>query len=246
MANREGAISESQKNSIHGRLRWAILESLAQEPDDRLRQTLCQLVGDTRLDPWLLNGVPAVIRMLNMGDNRPQAAKAMRSHLMHIQSHEKDYRDHVVECGVGELVMTFGSFAEASDFDLVGAFALGHWRLKVRVNAFDSLRRMAQRHQTSKGTDAFFDNNREKLEQLGQVLVGNFRTSADDGALFLAWLCLILSRIGPEAEWIEPILHEHPRHASRVRYELKQARARLKEAKKPVLARFDRLEKLVR
>jgi hypothetical protein len=246
MANRGGAIGEVQKNSNQGRLRWAILESLALAPDDRLRQMLCELVADHQLDPWLLNGVPVVIRMVDMGGARQQAIKAMRSHLKHIQHHEQRYREHVSECGVGELVMTFGSFADTCDFDLVGAFALGNWRLKVRVNAFDSLRRMTQRHQASKKTDAFFEENREKLRQLGQFLAWNFRTSEDDGALFLSWLCLILSRIGPEAEWIGPILQEYPRHVKRVRYELKQARARLKGAKKPVLERLERLENLVR
>lgn len=223
LKNRARALQAARDNSKHGRLRWAVLEALATTPSDALRETLCQLVMDPDLDQWLLNGVPVVMRMTPMGKYRARAIKALRKQLTHVRDNQNNYREHVRECGVGELVMTFGSFAEAADFELVGGFALSDWKLKVRVCAFDSLRRMSQRFAEAKETTEFYDTHAAELELIGKAWAANFRTSADDGALFFAWLTTLLSRLGPEADMVEPILQAYPRHAARVRYELKQS-----------------------
>ncbi len=224
---RSDAIAKTRDSQLHGRLRWAILEELASKPDKVLRTLLHELLEDESLDPWLMNGVAVVIRMTAMEDFRARATEAMRNWLEHMRNDAASFRDHVKECGVGEMVMTFGSFAAPSDFDLVSFFALGDWKLKVRVNAFDSLRRMSLRYETKRETSQFYNKHKEELTRLGHFLAGNFRTSPDDGALFLAWLTTILARSGPEAQMIEKILVDYPRHVSRVRHELKARRAEL-------------------
>lgn len=244
LKHRSEALQVAEDETIHGRLRWAVLEALAVTPNDALRETLCKLVITPDLDPWLLNGVPVVIRMTRMGRYRPRVTKALRAQLTHVRDHQKNYRDYVRECGVGELVMTFGSFAEPADFELVGGFALVDWKLKVRVCAFDSLRRMTQRLAGAKATTHFYETHREELEAIGKAWAANFRTSADDGALFFAWLTTVVSRIGPEADMVGPILKDFPRHAARLRYELKQAWSSVAEKGPEIQDRFERLDKL--
>lgn len=246
LEHRDEAFQKVMGESHHGRLRWAILESLALKQDDKLRKTLCELAEDSNLDPWLLNGVSVVIRMTPMKSSKVRVTEALRSRLMHASSHMSSYLDHVKECGVGELLMTFGSFALPSDFELLWGFASGSWKLKARVCAFDALRRTTLRYAKDAETDDFFQGHRQALVDIGTFLAGNFRTSADDGALFLAWLTTILSRMGPEAELVEPILQKFPRHASRVLFELKQVWGALKQNESDVKCRYERLDKLAK
>lgn len=185
---------------IHGRVRWLVLEILAKQPTDALRDTLNTLLATSDLDPWLLNGVPTVIRFIPMLTFRERTRAALAEWLHRARQAPEKFSDHVTSCALGELIQTFGSFAEPSDVALLGSFVVGAWPLKPSVNAYDALARTARRHCQSVEVEAFFQDQQKTLFHRGESLAEVRHLSVDAGALLFSWIELLVARLGEEGQ----------------------------------------------
>ena len=186
--------------ALHARIRWLFLQVLAATPTDPLRDTLAALLETPNLDPWLLNGVPTVIRMVPMAGSRERTRLALAAWLTRARQAPEKFGDLVAGCALGELLQTFGSFAEPSDVELLGSFVVGSWPLKPSVNAYDALARTARRHCQSDEVKTFFREQQKTLLHRGESLAEVRHLSADAGALLFSWIELLVARLGEEGQ----------------------------------------------
>ena len=113
-------------------------------------------------------------------------------------------------CALGELLKTFGDFAEPSDIGLLADFVLGPLPFKPLVNAFGAMARTVRRHHQSAEADAFFRDKLNALQRRGVSLANIHNTSVDIRALLFSWIELMVARLCHEGDLAINIAREYP------------------------------------
>jgi uncharacterized membrane protein YfbV (UPF0208 family) len=222
--------------AVHGRVCCLILEFLAEEPTNSLRQTFLNLL-DASDDLWLLAGVVSQVRRIGLPGQEAALRDKLRTRLEFVLRGDAAYKDRlgnswqslVGQTALGEVLMAFGSVALASDIPLLGVFVLGDRERKPRNNAFDALARTVRRHTDRPETDAFFAAYGAKLEQFAAVWAESQRSARELGVLLLCWMELVVARLGPEADSAVALAEKFPSETRSVRVRLKEAHQALEK-----------------
>lgn len=205
-----GTVLEEAKNpENHGRTRWFLLDLLARTPDSELSQYALSEFESTS-DPWLLLATAIILRnSLTDSDFKSRVRDSILRKLNEIHQNSNEYRGVAWSSGIGECIKTLAVYSSVSDLDLLYDFASGNWDLTPCVNASNALSVISRANPEANITTQFFNKHSEKLESTVKVWAMSWRSSKDIVVLLLAWIDLLLSRLGPEGSIAVELAKEH-------------------------------------
>ena len=226
----QAALDLVQQSSLHGRVRWTLLDVLAVNPTERLQRILVDLL-DQSDDLWLLTGVLTVLRFMPTPAHDGELRRKLRLRLTGLQQPREDFRDRrgnawkseVGSKAISEMIMLFGDLAQPTDITFLGSFALQDHPSQPRVNALHALTQTVSRYASAAEADDFFRGRQVELIAFGEWLAAGRQNDRDKGVLLLSWMELLVARVGPETEWLVHLITKWPSQARTARVRLRDA-----------------------
>ncbi len=124
---------------------------------------------------------------------------------------------------LGQVLCTFGSFANSEDLELLGRFALADSAFAVRTHALEALRRVACREPDASATDAFFDAHKGRFVDLCNSCLQLRRSSEPAGTLLWSAVGVLLGRFGSEAMIVADLAQAHAKLRRDISLEIDRA-----------------------